>query len=60
MDDIKYLKINLFLAVAALEALFFAQPAWAILAVSFVAAFFFKVNPILLIVAGGITGLLIY
>lgn len=34
--------------------------AWAILAVSFVAAFFFKVNPILLIVAGGITGLLIY
>lgn len=34
--------------------------AWAILAVSFVAAFFFKVNPILLIVAGGIIGLIIY
>ena len=33
---------------------------WAILAVSFVAAFLFKVNPILLIVAGGIAGLLIY
>lgn len=33
---------------------------WAILAASFVAAFFFKVNPIVLIVAGGITGLLIY
>ena len=32
MDDVKYLKINLFLAVAALVALFFAQPAWAILA----------------------------
>ena len=34
--------------------------AWAILGVSFIASFFFKVNPILLIVAGGITGLLIY
>ena len=33
---------------------------WAILGVSFIASFFFKVNPILLIVAGGITGLLIY
>lgn len=33
---------------------------WAILGVSFIAAFFFKVNPILLIVAGGIAGLLIY
>ena len=32
MDDVKYLKINLFLALAALVALFFAQPAWAILA----------------------------
>ena len=34
--------------------------AWLILGASFVASFFFKVNPILLIVAGGITGLLIY
>ena len=34
--------------------------AWLILGISFVASFFFKVNPILLIVAGGITGLLIY
>ena len=34
--------------------------AWVILGVSFIAAFFFKINPILLIVAGGITGLLIY
>ena len=34
--------------------------AWVILGVSFIASFFFKVNPILLIVAGGITGLLIY
>lgn len=33
---------------------------WVIMAVSFVAAFFFKVNPILLIVAGGIAGLLLY
>ena len=33
---------------------------WVILGVSFIASFFFKVNPILLIVAGGITGLLIY
>ena len=33
---------------------------WAILGVSFIAAFFFKVNPILLIIAGGIIGLLIY
>ncbi len=34
--------------------------AWVIMAVSFVAAYFFKVNPILLIVAGGIAGLLLY
>ena len=34
--------------------------AWVILGASFIASFFFKVNPILLIVAGGITGLLIY
>ena len=33
---------------------------WAILGVSFIASFFFKANPILLIVAGGIAGLLIY
>lgn len=33
---------------------------WVILGVSFVASFFFKVNPILLIVAGGIAGLLLY
>ena len=33
---------------------------WVILGITFIAAFFFKVNPILLIVAGGITGLLIY
>lgn len=32
MDDIKYLKINLLLAVAAMTLLFFVQPAWAILA----------------------------
>ena len=32
MDDIKYLKINLFLAVAAMAFLFFVRPAWAILA----------------------------
>ena len=32
MDDIKYLKINLLLAVAAMTFLFFVQPAWAILA----------------------------
>ena len=32
MDDIKYLKINLFLAVASMAVLFFVQPAWAILA----------------------------
>jgi len=32
MDDIKYLKINLFLAVIAMASLFFVQPAWAILA----------------------------
>jgi len=32
MDDIKYLKINLLLAVAAMALLFFVQPAWAILA----------------------------
>ncbi len=32
MDDIKYLKINLLLAVAAMVLLFFVQPAWAILA----------------------------
>ena len=34
--------------------------AWVIMAVSFVAAFFFKINPILLIVAGGLAGLLLY
>lgn len=33
---------------------------WIILGISFVAAYFFKINPILLIVAGGIAGLLIY
>ena len=33
---------------------------WAILGISFAASFFFKVNPILLIVAGGIAGLIIY
>lgn len=33
---------------------------WVIMGVSFVAAFFFKVNPILLILAGGIAGLLLY
>lgn len=33
---------------------------WVIMGVSFIAAFFFKVNPILLIVAGGIAGLLLY
>ena len=32
MDDIKYLKINLLLAVVAMALLFFVQPAWAILA----------------------------
>lgn len=32
MDDIKYLKINLFLAVFAMAFLFFVRPAWAILA----------------------------
>ena len=32
MDDIKYLNINLFLAVAAMAFLFFVRPAWAILA----------------------------
>lgn len=32
MDDIKYLKINLLLAVVAMAVLFFVQPAWAILA----------------------------
>lgn len=32
MDDIKYLKINLFLAVASMAVLFSVQPAWAILA----------------------------
>ena len=32
MDDIKYLKINLFLAVLAMAFLFFVRPAWAILA----------------------------
>ena len=32
MDDIKYLKINLFLAVVAMTFLFFVRPAWAILA----------------------------
>ncbi len=32
MDDIKYLKINLFLAVIAMTFLFFVRPAWAILA----------------------------
>ena len=32
MDDIKYLKINLFLAVVAMTFLFFVSPAWAILA----------------------------
>ena len=34
--------------------------AWVIMAVSFAAAYFFKVNPILLIVAGGIAGLILY
>ena len=32
MDDIKYLKINLYLAVLSMAALFFVRPAWAILA----------------------------
>ena len=32
VDDIKYLKVNLFLAVASMAVLFFAQPAWLILA----------------------------
>ena len=32
MDDIKYLQINLFLAVASMAFLFFVRPAWAILA----------------------------
>lgn len=32
MDDIKYLKINLLLAVASMVLLFFVQPAWSILA----------------------------
>ena len=32
MDDIKYLIINLFLAVASMAFLFFVRPAWAILA----------------------------
>ena len=32
MDDIKYLKINLFLAVLSMAFLFFVRPAWAILA----------------------------
>ena len=32
MDDIKYLKVNLFLAVASMAFLFFVRPAWAILA----------------------------
>ena len=33
---------------------------WAIMGVAFAASYIFKVNPILLIVAGGIAGLLIY
>ena len=33
---------------------------WVILGVSFVASYFFKVNPILLILAGGIAGLIFY
>ena len=32
VDDIKYLKVNLFLAVASMAVLFFAHPAWLILA----------------------------
>ena len=32
VDDIKYLKVNLFLALASMTLLFFAQPAWLILA----------------------------
>lgn len=32
MDDIKYLKINLLLALVAMAVLFFVKPAWAILA----------------------------
>ena len=32
MDDIKYLKINLFLAVVSMAFLFFVRPAWTILA----------------------------
>ena len=32
VDDIKYLKVNLFLALASMALLFFAQPAWLILA----------------------------
>ena len=32
MDDVKYLKINLFLAVISMAFLFFVRPAWAILA----------------------------
>ena len=33
---------------------------WAIMGAAFAAAYFFKINPIVLIVAGGIAGLLIY
>ena len=33
---------------------------WAILGAAFIASFYFKANPILLIVAGGIAGLIIY
>lgn len=32
MEDIKYMKINILLAVASISLLFFVQPAWAILA----------------------------
>ena len=33
---------------------------WAILGAAFIASFYFKANPILLIVAGGIAGLIFY
>ena len=39
----------------------FGGPAsWIIMGASFAAAFFFKVNPILLIIAGGILGLILF
>ena len=46
--------------IEVIEENFGDWTSWAILAASFIASFFFKVNPILLILAGGIIGLIIY